>query len=245
MNLPVSLRQSIGQRRILPLVGSSSVSARHRREKASEPSLSRFGQHSSWVESDSERMLPVYEAAAAVADRCVLSLTTDRHLYGVFRASDEHWVLLASGLDRIDEDRKLLIELGGTTGPTADVADADSWPQTRTDSMLWELARSHAARSPLLVVGCDPTDEQVLEAVADLRPNRYFQPTGWLLSSDDSEGARVRWESLGFEVVYGSMPTLLQELREVGAAHRRVLQVAGRRLGQITNPYKYLDAFTR
>src|SRR6185369_14623588 len=243
MYLPLALRKAIGQTRVLPLIGLGTLNTGI---PHAADSNRRKGSFSPWVEAYSEGMLPIYEAVAAVAHRCVISLTTDRHLYGVLSASDEHWFRLTSGHDRIDEDHKLLIQLGTNT---TELLEHDlaigSLMQTHSDPMLWELARSHAARAPLLVLGCDPADDRVLEVVADLRPNRYFQPAGWFVTSDNSAVTRARWGSLGFEVVSGPMSALIQELRETGAAHPRVQQLARRPLRQVLNPYKYLDSYTR
>lgn len=234
MSLPLSLTQAIQGSGVLPLLDAGIP------DLVSAIGTATGGEAlAGWLEVNLERMWPLYETAVSVAHDCVLTLAPHRHLYGMLSADDPRWRSNLVCPDEVtDDDNRLLIDLSATYGK-------DWFTRSSLEPALWQLARSYAARAPLLLLGCDANDNSIIGAVEDLRPNPYFQPTGWLLTSDPSPATRERWEELGFEVVSGRMPELLRQLREIRATRADAQKPAAETAVRVANPYKHLEYFRR
>src|SRR6185503_4608894 len=170
--LPESLIVAIRNARVLPVVGGGS------KELIPEPQwIERVkSQHQSvpklaaWHDSVLQYMQPLYDTVAALFSHAVLALTADRHLIRIL-AADPRSLCVENTQVAYDEARRLVISLAGNTDHPARVImrESDWFEISERAPLLWELARSHAARSPLLLLGCDPGDPYLKQVIGELR----------------------------------------------------------------------------
>jgi HEAT repeat protein len=248
--LPRSLVLAIEQQRVLPVVGLG------------VPDLvpSRFGHPwlpatrevsaeslTNWFDCTSEYMLPLYEALAAMRASCIIALTPDRNLFGFLSACESNWMAISRSSDYIDDQRSLLLQLAGQTDRTAKLLITDEdWLSVETRNPVpWELAKSHAARSPLLLVACDWTDVRVAELASELRAIRHFHTAGWIVCDHLDDSLRKRWSDLGFEIVQGPISSVVSELHSTGVARPNHSRQLNSKDLLRASPYKHLDYFEK
>ena len=248
--LPSALRIALRHRRLLPVIGlgipdfvpTGLAQPWNSKGQASAAAIA------NWFDHASEFMLPLYETVAKLSCDCVIALTPDRHLEGILCAGDDRWYPVAGGSSELDDQRRMLLQLAGRMDrPERRVLTAHDWLAIEERNPVpWELAQSHAARLPLLLLGCDFTDDRMREVVRLLRPTPHFRPVGWVLSHQPlHEDARRRCQDLGLEVITGPKEQWLAELRLECALHEIDSLVPQKPPAHLLSPYKHLDYFER
>lgn len=248
--MPTALRIALRHRRLLPVIGlgiPDFVPAHLAQPWALERQASAVA-IANWFDHASEFMLPLYNTVAKLACDCVIALTPDRHLEGFLCAGDDRWFPVAGSSSALDDQRKLLLQLAGKIDrPHRRVLTAPDWLAIENrNAVPWELARSHAARFPLLLLGCDFSDDRMREVVRLLRPTLHFRPVGWVLCHQPlHEDAERLCRELGLEVITGPKEQWLAELSHECSLHETDSLVPAKPPGHLCSPYKHLDYFER
>jgi hypothetical protein len=259
--LPDSLLRALDTRQVLPVVGwgypdfapapllATAVSAVPRESPGpcgSRREVEKAALH--WLSVAGPHVAPLYQAVAALPPgEGVIALTPDSRLPRTLEATSPRWVRLERDQAEYPPDRPRLLPLGGLDSDRQSMvlSGRDLLDLKRAQEILWGHAQSHAARLPLLVLGCDPADQATRRVLASLRPIPPLREAGWLVCGRAGLADRLAWEALGFQVVVGPLARLLREM--VRRACDPAAQTVGqsRRARLASSPYKRLNYFER
>jgi len=159
---------------------------------------------------------------------------------------DEAWLLKDGFVAASTLGARLVLSTGALADDDAAVASAWAKIEQR-QPLLWDLMISHAARCPLLLLGCDVRSGSLQDLVARLRPHRHFEPAGWLVAEAVDQDLRAVWKEFGIEIVDATDEAFVDQARSL--MHRRVSTdhppVYHKSRDTTSRPFKLLDYYER
>ncbi len=198
--------------------------------------IGRFGAHT-W---------PLFHTLARLPVRTMIAFTPDSSLGKILEYYDSAWVTVAPAQQQLPPGRRYLLPLGGLIEDWSSLLVGPREFLTIERRPMWLHAAAMAARLPLLVVGCDPSDERLLHVLIKLRPVPIGGQAGWLVTGDINGHDAERWNAAGYTVIINPIAGVLRAITSHGVTGREEVSRAAVRPSRdgSETPYKYLDYYT-